>query len=75
MGILEHGGKAGECLRGPVKTEEWGWGGVWRGCGGGGRVVYRLSSERMMEWSDRTELWRPTWKLRTNGHRDGETMP
>ena len=40
-----------------------------------GRVVYRLSSERMMEWSDRMELWRPTWKLRTNGHRDGETMP
>ena len=74
MGILELGGKAGECLRGPVKTEEWGWGGVGRVCRWG-RVVYRLSSERMMEWSDRMELWRPTWKLRANGHRDRETMP
>ena len=38
-------------------------------------VVYRLSSVRRMEWSDRTELWRLIWKLRTNGQRDGEMIP
>ena len=37
--------------------------------------MYRLSSDKMMEWSDRTELRRPTRKLRTKGQSVGEIMP
>ena len=73
MGFLEFGGEAGNCFWGPVEAEEGRWGREGGLCMVG--VVYRLSSVRRMEWSDRTELWRPIWKLRTKGHKDGEMMP
>ena len=48
--------------------------GVEKGDGVCRGVVYKFSSVSMMEWSDKTELWRPIWKVRTNGQRDGEVM-